>query len=115
MRVMFAFLALTAVPTAASATPVMLNCVVNASDPVTMSVQLNEDAGTVTYTFPDNGRTYRMAAFFAPDRVSFNSFSIDRKSLAIQRHNNGQFDQSVFKLPPVDTGKCVLDTQKRAF
>ena len=59
-----------AVPVAAA--PVYLSCSVDSASgtPTKMDIQLNEPAGTVSYTFPDNGRSYTVRAIFAPAQVS---------------------------------------------
>jgi hypothetical protein len=92
---------------AATAAPVYLSCVINSAvdGNFAMDIQLNEEAGTVSYTFPDNGRSFSMAALFAPDRVSFGGFQVSRTDLSIYRTNNGV----------VDHGTCKIDTRHRAF
>lgn len=117
MRSVVLALAAVLVSSGASAAPVMLNCTISTQNdgPLQIEVQLNEGGGTVSYSFPHSGRSVVKPAIFAPDRVSFGSFSVNRTDLTIQRINDGQFDQSVFKLPPVEFGRCTLDERERAF
>jgi hypothetical protein len=104
-------------PAAANAAPVYLKCelTTDADGPLLMRVQLNEQAGTAAYSFPDNGDSFSVRAIFAPEKVSFGAFVVDRTTLGIQRINNGRFDQSVLGLPPRNYGQCELDNQTRAF
>lgn len=101
----------------AVAAPVMLHCVIDTQNdgPLQMEVQLNEQGGTVSYSFPQRGNSFTTRAIFAPDHVAFKSFVVSRTDLTIQRRNDGEFDQRVFRLPPVEYGKCSLDARKRAF
>lgn len=117
MKLMLSSIALICCSTAANASPVFLNCVLTTprAGPLKIDIQLNEEGGTVGYTFPDNGRSYTVRGIFTPDHVSFMRFSVSRTDLTIQRRNDGQFDQSVYHLAPVDTGRCVMDSRKRAF
>ena len=110
-------LALAVFSSSASAAPVMLNCVIATQNdgPLQMNVQLNEEGGSVSYSFPHSGVSVTKGAIFAPDRVAFGSFVVSRTNLSVQRINNGEFDQRVFKLPPVEHGTCTIDTRKRAF
>jgi hypothetical protein len=111
------FAAALTVPAAANCAPVMLNCELPTQNDglIRMDVQLNEEAGTASYTFPDNGRSYTFNAIFAPDHVSFNAFWISRADMTFKRINNGPLDQEIYHRPPVEVGKCSLDTRKRAF
>ena len=117
MRFIAAIAALAALSTSpAIAASVMLTCVIDTQNdgPLTMEVQLNEQAGTVSYSFPQRGNSFTTKAIFAPDHVAFRSFVVSRTDLTVQRRNDGQFDH-VLRLPPVEHGKCSLDTRKRAF
>lgn len=108
-------LALAVFSSAASAAPVMLNCELTQHDgPLKIDVQLNEDAGTVSWSFPATGVSVTRAAIFTPDRVSFGSFSISRTDLTLQRVND-TVDQEYDHEAPVSYGKCSLDSRKRAF
>jgi hypothetical protein len=102
---------------AAMASPVMLNCdlATQADGLIKMNVQLNEENGTATYSFPDQGDSYSFKAAFAPDHVSFNQFWISRNDLTFKRINDGPYDQAIYHRPPVEFGKCRMDARKRAF
>jgi hypothetical protein len=117
MRLAFPALAAILISSGASAAPVMLNCVIDTQNdgPLNIDLQLNEQAGTVSYSFPQRGNSFTTRAIFTPNHVAFGSFAISRTELTIQRKNDGEFDQPVFHLPPVENGKCGLDTRKRAF
>jgi hypothetical protein len=108
-------LALAVFSSAASAVPVMLNCELTQHDgPLKIDVQLNEEAGTVSWTFPATGHSVTRPAIFTPDHVSFSAFSISRTDLSLQRVND-TVDQEYDHEAPVSYGKCSLDTRKRAF
>ena len=98
----------------AVAAPVFLNCEMAQPDGEMMQtkVQANEEGGTVTYTFPDNGRTYTLKGFFTPDTVKFGAFTINRKDLSFTRDNSGPFMQPGHEM---SYGKCVVDKTERAF
>ena len=117
MRSAFLALAAVFVSSGANAAPIMLNCIIDTQNggPLKMEVQLNEEAGIVSYSFPQRGNSFTKRAIFAPDHVAFGSFLVSRTDLSVQRKNDGEFDQRVFRLPPVEYGKCSLDTRKRAF
>jgi hypothetical protein len=70
-----------------------------------MEVTLNEEAGTVTYTFPEVGRAYTVHGVFTADKVEFNGFAIDRTNFLFQRDTFGI----------IDHGRCMLVEVKRAF
>ena len=80
-----------------------------------MDVQLNEEGGRASYSFPDVGESYTFKAIFAPDHVSFNQFWVSRTDLSFKRINDGPYDQAVYHRPSVEYGKCRLDARKRAF
>src|SRR5438270_12769781 len=108
--------ALVALSSAANAAPVMLNCeLTQEGGPLTVNVQLNEAAGTVSYSLPATGVSVEKSAIFAPDHVSFGGFWVSRTDLTFKRINDGEYDQSIFHMPPVNYGNCALDTRKRAF
>ena len=100
----------------AQAAPVSLNCYVdNPRDGrVSFDVQLNEEAGQVSYFIPSNGTSVTVRGIFTPDKVQFNSFTVSRTDLAFSRQNDGAFAR-MRNDPPFDNGKCVISTAKRAF
>lgn len=103
-------------PSAATAAPVYLTCVLNTQNDgdLAVNVQLNEEGGTVSYTFPRNGNSFTVRAIFAPDKVSFRGFEISRTDLSIQRVNDGAFSR-IRNDPMVDRGRCQIDQRNRAF
>jgi hypothetical protein len=106
-----------AISSAGVAAPVMLNCdlTTQADGVIKMDVQLNEQGGTASYSFPDQGESFTFAAIFAPDHVSFNQFWISRTDLSFKRINNGPYDQTIYHRPAVEYGKCHVDARKRVF
>ena len=111
-----AALALAAFPCSAYAAPVYLRCQLDPSatggaggedfaTKAPMDVTLNEDAGTVTYTFPEMGRAYTVRGVFTVDKVEFNGFTVDRTNFMFQRNTLGI----------IDHGRCALVEVKRAF
>ncbi|MBP6362343.1 MAG: hypothetical protein KA233_00860 [Novosphingobium sp.] len=110
-----AVLAGIAMPSAASAAPVFLKCEMpnGPGKTLQMSVQLNEQGSTASYAFA-NGDTFRTAAIFTPNEVTFGTFSIDRSNLVIRRRNDGRLAQ-LSGLPPVSQGQCQVDRKERAF
>lgn len=104
------------VSTGANAAPVYLTCVLNAhvDGDIPINVQLNEEGGSASYTFPQSGRSFTVRAIFAPDKVSFGSFEISRTDLAISRINDDDFDRLAHR-PPIDHGRCQIDRQSRVF
>lgn len=106
------------VSASAQASPVFLKCDLNTSEGLqTFDVQLNEAANTVTYSFDLNGerRSVNAKAFFASDRVSFNSFTVSRTDLSFQRDHRDSPFLKYSNWNPVDHGKCVVNKQPRAF
>lgn len=107
--------ALILIPSAANAAPVYLKCQLDlgaeagdrgdlaAKSP--MDVTLNEEAGTVTYYFPDNNRAFTVRGVFRADKVTFNGFTIDRTNLEFIRDTLGDLSY----------GKCWFAEVKRAF
>lgn len=111
-----AALALVCIPCSAYAAPVYLKCQLDQGSKggaggqdfatkAPMDVTLNEDAGTVTYVFPEMGRAYTVRGVFTADKVEFNGFAVDRTNLAFQRDTLGI----------VDRGRCALVEVKHAF
>lgn len=109
-------LALAFFPCSAYAAPVYLKCQLDPgakggaggqdfATKAPMDVTLNEDAGTVTYAFPEMGRAYTARGIFTANKVEFNGFSVDRTNLAFQRVTLGV----------IDRGQCSLVEVKRAF
>ena len=112
----FVALALALVPCSAYAAPVYLKCQLDpgatggtgGEDHATkapIDVTLNEEAGTVTYSFPTMGRAYTVRGVFTASQVQFNGFSIDRTNFAFQRSTLGV----------IDRGRCSLAAVERAF
>jgi hypothetical protein len=112
------------VPAAAEAAPVYLKCQLDqgaqggagARDLATqapMDVTLNEDAGSVTYSFPQIGRAFTVPGVFTADKVTFNGFSVDRTNLALQRDMTDL--QAPGRTPIVDRGKCTIVHMNRVF
>lgn len=102
-------------PSPAKATPVFLKCTLSSANEETLiHVQLNEQGGTSSYTFPKFGRSLTVPAIFTPDEVVFNGFFIDRATLAFKRKNSGLVAEATH-MPPYDHGSCQIDSVKRAF
>ena len=101
--------------TPALANPVYLTCTLtdNGGESV-FDVQLNETNGTVSYFIHRNGMTVQKRAVFTPDRVTFNGFAIDRRTLEFSRDNTGSAFYSAGD-PPTDVGQCAIDDRERAF
>jgi len=78
-----------------------------------MDVTLNEEAGTVTYSFPQIGRAFTVRGVFTADKVSFNGFTVDRTNFAFQRDMSDL--QASGRVPIIDHGRCTLVEVKRAF
>jgi hypothetical protein len=78
-----------------------------------MDVTLNEDAGTVTYSFPQIGRAFTVPGVFTADKVSFNGFTVNRTNFAFQRDMSDV--QAPGMRPIIDSGRCKLADIKRAF
>ncbi len=92
-------------PCAASAATVHMKCQVDrGSDKSHFDVQLKEEAGIVSLSYP-NSTQYSERAAFTPKSISFSSFVRDRTNLTVQHF--------VFKRPPVDHGKCWPNKMKR--
>lgn len=92
-------------PCAASAATVHMKCQLDrdaGKNP--FDVQLNEEAGIVSWSFP-SGTRYSERAAFTDKSISFSNFVIDRTNLTVQR--------IVFKRPPVDHGKCWPNMMKQ--
>lgn len=109
-------LALALFPCSAYASPVYLKCQLDPgakgdaggqdyAAKAPMDVTLNEDAETVTYTFPAMGRAFTAHGVFTAENVTFNGFTVNRTNLAFQRANLGS----------IDRGRCALVQVKRAF
>ena len=101
----------------AAASPVFLRCSLsneNNGAAFEVEVQMNEEAGTVSYAFPEVGRAYTVAAVFTTAEVSFNNFTVSRTSLAFKRSNDGDLSK-IAGYPPYSYGTCSLDTSPRAF
>lgn len=87
---------------------VYLHCSLNPGtqpDTAPMDVTLNEAEATVTYTFPNIGRTFIGPAAFGASDVSFNGFRIDRNDLTYSRT----------MLSKVDRGQCAIVQPGKAF
>lgn len=100
----------------AYAAPVFLKCSLNNTDNTLLKVdvQLNEEAGTVSYAFPDLGRAYTVRAIFTPTEVSFGSFFVSRTDLSFKRANGGALSR-IANDPSVSYGKCEVNKTTRAF
>lgn len=96
--------------------PVFLTCHMTqpSGEVFQADVQLNEEASTVTYSFPDNGRTFTVRGFFTPNEVTFGAFSISRADLTFSRVNNDAFSRMRGD-PSRSAGKCVADKNPKAF
>lgn len=102
-------------PCAASAAPVYLKCQLDqdVGKKPAWDVTLNEEAGIVTYAFPELGRIFTVRGAFTADRVVFNGFTVDRTNLAFQRDLSGL--QAPGRVPIIDKGRCAIAEIKRAF
>lgn len=87
----------------AQAAPVFMTCSLTDSAGVSVfDVQLNEEMGQVSYFTRRNQIAVKRPAIFTPDMVTYSGFTISRKDLTFTRDDN-------------TSGKCVIDTIKRAF
>ena len=108
-------IAIAVIPCAANAAPVYLQCQLtqDVGQKAPWDVTLNEEAGTVTYTFPELGRAYTVPGVFTAGKVTFRSFTINRTNFAFLR------DLSSLQAPDraalIDHGRCALAEVKRAF
>ena len=103
-------------PSMASAKPVFLICTLtDRGGESVFDVQLNEEASSVSYFIRRNGMSVKERAIFTPQKVSFASFEIDRRDLTFRRDNTRTAFYSVTGGPPVDVGKCQVDSADRAF
>ena len=103
------------VPCSAYAAPVYLKCQLDqdVGKSPAWDVTLNEDAGTVTYLFPDSGRAYTVRGVFTAEKVTFNGFTVDRTNFGFERDMSGL--QVSGRPPMIDRGKCTIAVAKRAF
>ncbi|MET4593970.1 MULTISPECIES: hypothetical protein [unclassified Sphingomonas] len=106
----------TSIAVPAVAQPVYLACSMTQPDGSVFqtNVQMNEDAGTVSYAFPDQGRAYTVKAIFTPTEVAFNAFTVSRTDLTFVRANTGDLAR-IGGMPPYSYGKCAVDKTPRAF
>lgn len=111
MNRIFFCLAIFCMASPALAQSVSLSCTLDTKDgPKIWDVNLNETAGTVTFTHSMG--TYRARAFFTPTEVIWanGDVRIDRTSLAFTRRLTfGGKDLGT------DRGKCELLKEQRAF
>ena len=100
----------------AAASPTLLNCWLKDTDNtiVKIDTQFNEEGGTVSYSFPDFGRSYTVRAIFTPSQVSFGGFTVSRTDLSLKRANDTDIDR-VENYPPYSYGRCVINKTPRAF
>lgn len=111
----YAALAMLLTPVAAMAAPVALQCTLDdRGKPVAMNLQLNEEAGTASWYWPGNGMSSKQSAIFTPVNVSFGHFQLDRSTMVIVRENDAIM-VSQLNMPTTTSGKCAIDTAKRAF
>lgn len=114
MRAAILGLMLVASP-AAAAEPVDLECVLNeAEGPNPLSLTLNEAAGSASYYWRNTDTKVKKSAVFLADRVTFDSFTVDRSTLKITRQNSGTMI-TVLKMPPTTEGQCKIVKVDRAF
>jgi len=108
-------IAMAAVPSAANAAPIYLKCQLeqDVGKQAPWDVTLNEEAGTVTYSFPELGRAYTVPGVFTVDKVTFRGFAIDRTNFAFQRDLSSL--QAPGRAPIIDYGRCALAEVRRAF
>lgn len=112
---MLALIGAASIAAPVQAAPVFLTCHMAQPDGEVFQadLQMNEEAGTVTYSFPDNGRTFTVRGFFTPAEVSFGRFTISRTDLTFKRNNEGLLGSSADKAS--SSGKCAIDQTQRAF
>ncbi len=92
-------------PGAAGAATVHMKCQLDRdADKRPFDVQLNEEAGIVSLSYP-NGAPQSERAAFSAKSIIFSNFVIDRTDFTVQR--------ILFKRPPVDHGKCWPNKMKR--
>lgn len=98
-----------------AAEPVTLRCVLEGPpSPRPLDLTLNETEGTATFYWPNNGQTVKRPAAFAPTKVTFGRFTVDRVTLSIQMENDSSMVADG-TYPPVSAGKCQLQKVDRAF
>lgn len=94
--------AVLAVPVAARATPVYLECTItDGNHPVVWNVTLDEAQSTVDYVIPELNVAQKTRAIFSPDKVMFNGLTISRLDLSMSR-------PPVLAGYPTDKGQCKL-------
>jgi hypothetical protein len=103
------------IPSAGLASPTYLKCQldkdIGKASP--WEVTLHEEAGRVTYSFPDLGLRFTVQGTFTADKVMFQSFTVDRTNFAFQRDLSHV--QAPGRAPIIDKGRCYLAQAKRAF
>ena len=103
-------------PSPAMAAPVFLKCsLVDRGGESVFDIQLNEEAGTVSYFIHRSETTVKARAIFTPNMVSFGPFEINRRDLTFRRDNTGGGFYTPGQTPPVDEGKCEISETDRAF
>lgn len=97
----------------AQASPVYLKCAFLADgESNEVDAQLNEEAGMVTYSFPDKGQSYTVRGTFTSSYVGFNGFSVSRTDLSFKRDAFGM--EGAFTIPAA-YGRCEVDRSSRTF
>lgn len=94
--------------------PVYLSChLAGSGPPIDIDIAADESSQMVTYTFTNDGSSYRVPAAFAPATLSFPMgeiviASVDRSTLKIHRQADGLNGKMV-----VDSGRCTLQKQPK--
>lgn len=108
-------LAASAASTLSGGQPVYLTCALDDRPAWVMDVQLNEAAGTASVRYRHGSdRSIMKQAAFAPDRVTFDVFVINRTDLTFIKDNRNYTFREFDKLPLTEKGTCVRDGRSRA-
>ncbi len=99
----------------AATAPVTLSCTFDARQPQSaMLLHLDAAHGAVRYTLP-SAPLVATRALFTRDRVTFDGFTLDRRTLAITREGES-VTAALYAQPPVTRGRCraVIVTPAKA-
>lgn len=110
-----AAIALALAPCSAIAAPVYLKCQLDqdVGKATPWDVTLNEETGTVSFSFPDIRHALTARGIFTADTVTSNGFTFDRTNFGFQRDLSDI--QAPGRKPIIDRGRCAIAQTKRAF
>lgn len=78
-----------------------------------LDLDVNEARGSVGLLWTDTGSASEARATFTPGAVSFGPFTVDRRTLALQRVNDEVLRRA--GAASVSVGQCKVVTPERAF